>query len=46
MGALDHFKSPSPASMTCSEKCVFNNNVLNRSLPKIILYLYLSESST
>ena len=46
MGIVDPLKGPLSDSMTCSEDFKFNYNYVNRSLPKIILYLPLAESST
>ena len=36
MGADDPFKGPLSVFMTCSENYIFNTNVVNISLPKII----------
>ena len=46
MGAVDPLKVPSSAPITCSEKLRYNPNYVNISLPKIMLYLHLAESST
>ena len=45
IGDVDPIKGPSYASMTCSENFTFNTNSIYRSLPKIISYLPLAESS-
>ena len=46
MVAVDPLKGPSSDLMTCSENFRFNHNYVNRSLPKIISYLTLADSST
>ena len=46
MVTVDPIKGPSSALMMCSETFKFNPNYVNSSLPKIISYLPLVESST
>ena len=43
MGAVDPLKGPLLAPMKCSEIYIFNPNYDNRSRPKIIPYLPLSD---
>ena len=46
MGVVEPLKGPSSALMTCLDNFRFNPDYVNRSCPKIILYLPLAESST
>ena len=46
MVANETFKGPSSASMRCSDHFIFNPNVVNIYLPKIMSHLHLEESST
>ena len=45
MVAVEPLKGPPSASITRSESFEFNNNYVNMSLPTIISYLPLAESS-
>ena len=46
MGVEELLKGPSSVLMTCSKHFRFDHNYVNRSFPKIILYLPLAKSST
>ena len=46
MGDVYPLKVPSSASMTWSDSYRFNPRAVNRSLPNIIPYIPLAESST
>ena len=46
IGAVDPIKGPAYASMTCSEKFIFNPYSVDIYLTNIMPYLPLSESST
>ena len=46
MGDVEPFKGPSSAPIMCSDSYRFSTNYGNRSLPSIISYLSLVESST
>ena len=46
MGGVEPLKVPPPASMAWSDNFRFNPKVVNISLPKIIEYLPLEDSST
>ena len=46
MSAVDPLKVPSSVLITCSDHFEFNPNYVNTSLPNIISYLPLAETST